>query len=88
MAVLSSPIQLFQSIPPVTRAFTIATVASSGLYAWLTYQGMEQTAAQFMLLVPGSSLFAPWTFLTSALVELSLFEASPAHLIFTRCLPY
>jgi len=74
MAVLSSPIHLIQSIPPVTRAYTIATVVASGFYAWLSYQDMEQTAAQYILLIPGSSLFAPWTFLTSALVEPTLLE--------------
>ncbi len=83
MAVLSSPIQLIQSIPPVTRAFTAATVAASVFYAWLSYQDMEQTAAQYILLVPGSSLFAPWTFLTSALVEPSLLEVGVVHVYFS-----
>ncbi|XP_006454080.1 hypothetical protein AGABI2DRAFT_189397 [Agaricus bisporus var. bisporus H97] len=74
MAVLSSPIQLIQSIPPVTRAFTFATILFSGFYAWLRYQGLDSTYAHWFLLIPGTSFFSPWTFLTSALVELSIFE--------------
>jgi len=74
MAVLSSPIQLVQSIPLVTRSLTIATIVCSGIYAWLCYQGMAKTAGQYMLLLPGSSLFTPWTLLTSAFVEPSVPE--------------
>lgn len=79
MAVLSSPIQLIQSIPPVTRAFTFATILFSGFYAWLRYQGLDSTYAHWFLLIPGTSFFSPWTFLTSALVELSIFEVNIFH---------
>lgn len=74
MAVLSSPLVLIQSIPPVTRAFTAATILSSALYAWLCWKGLASDASHYLTLVPGSSLFAPWTFFTSAFVETSIFE--------------
>ncbi|KAF8640642.1 hypothetical protein AX17_000299 [Amanita inopinata Kibby_2008] len=74
MAVLSSPLSLVQSIPPVTRAFTAATVLSSTAYGWLWWSGMSQDAASYLVMVPGSTLFHPWTFVTSALVETSIME--------------
>ncbi|KAF8913111.1 eukaryotic integral membrane protein-domain-containing protein [Gymnopilus junonius] len=74
MAVLSSPLVLIQSIPPVTRAFTAATFLSSALYAYLCWKGLSSEAAYYMTVVPGSALYAPWTLLTSALVETSIFE--------------
>ena len=74
MAVLSSPIVLFQSIPPVTRGFTAATVVCSGIYAWLCWKGLVSEASQYMTLVPGSALFQPWTLVTSVFVETTVFE--------------
>lgn len=74
MAVLSSPLVLIQSIPPVTRAFTAATIVSSALYAWLCWKGLASDASHYLTLVPGASLFTPWTFFTSAFVETSIFE--------------
>lgn len=73
MAILSStPLQLVASIPPVTRAFTAATVVTSLLYYWLYWTSGD--ALPYLVLVPGSSLFYPWTFVTSALVETTIFE--------------
>ncbi|GJE85820.1 eukaryotic integral membrane protein [Phanerochaete sordida] len=75
MAVLSaSPLQLVQSIPPVTRAFTLATVVTSLLYYWLWWTGDENFTAPYLVLVPGQSIFYPWTFVTSALVETGVIE--------------
>ncbi|CAA7265917.1 unnamed protein product [Cyclocybe aegerita] len=74
MAVLSSPLVLIQSVPPVTRAYTVATVVSSALYGWLCWKGSRTEAAQYMTLVPGSALFSPWTLFTSSLVETTIFE--------------
>ncbi|KAG6814109.1 hypothetical protein H0H92_002104 [Tricholoma furcatifolium] len=74
MAVLSSPLVLLQSIPPVTRAFTAATILSSGAYAWLRWKGMGLEAADWMLVVPGSALFHPWTLVTSMFVETTIIE--------------
>lgn len=88
MAVLSSPIQLVQSIPLVTRALTIATIACSGFYAWLCYQDMANTAERYMLLLPGSSLFAPWTLLTSAFVEPSIPEFVASMVFVPAALKY
>jgi len=74
MAILSSPIVLFQSIPPVTRGFTVATVACSGIYGWLCWKGLVSEASQYMTLVPGSALFQPWTLVTSVFVETTVLE--------------
>ncbi|KAF9015629.1 eukaryotic integral membrane protein-domain-containing protein [Cyathus striatus] len=74
MAVLSSPLLLIQSVPPVTRAFTAATVVSSALYVFLWWKGVWPEVAHYMTLVPGSSIFTPWTFFTSAFVETTIFE--------------
>nr|BAH22604.1 hypothetical protein UPA2 [Pholiota nameko] len=76
MAVLSSPLVLLQSIPPVTRAFTSATIASSALYGYLSWKGMGPEAAHYLTIVPGSAFYAPWTLLTSAFVETTVFEAT------------
>lgn len=72
MAFLFSPVVFISSIPPVTRSFTAATVVFSFLYAWLRWNGAESTP--YLTLLPGSSLFYPWTFVTSALVETSIPE--------------
>ncbi|KAF5384908.1 hypothetical protein D9615_001297 [Tricholomella constricta] len=74
MAVLSSPLILVQSIPPVTRSFTVATIVCSGVYAWLWWKGLGLEAAEYMTMVPGSALFRPWTLVTSMFVETSVFE--------------
>jgi len=81
MAVLSSPLALVQSIPPVTRVFTVTTIASSGLYGWLCWRGLQSEAADYMTVVPGSALFHPWTLVTSLFVETTIFELL-ASLIF------
>ncbi|KAF4623595.1 hypothetical protein D9613_002223 [Agrocybe pediades] len=74
MAVLSSPLVLIQSIPPVTRAFTAATVLSSAFYGYLCWKGLQADASYYMTIVPGTALYAPWTLLTSAFVETTIFE--------------
>jgi hypothetical protein len=81
MAVLSSPLSLLLAVPPVTRAFTAATVILSSIYAWLWWSGLAQEGAPYITLVPGSALFHPWTLVISALVETSLMEVR-SHYIF------
>ncbi|KIJ66281.1 hypothetical protein HYDPIDRAFT_109274 [Hydnomerulius pinastri MD-312] len=73
MAILSTPLQYLSSIPPVTRGFTAATLAGSCLYLWIWWT-TGTTYIPYLTLVPGSSLFYPWTFATSALVEISIIE--------------
>ncbi|KAF9486292.1 DUF1751-domain-containing protein [Pholiota conissans] len=81
MAVLSSPLVMLQSVPPVTRAFTGATIASSALYGYLCWKGLGPEAAHYMTIVPGSAFYAPWTLFTSVFVEITIFELI-ASLIF------
>ncbi|SJL06197.1 uncharacterized protein ARMOST_09533 [Armillaria ostoyae] len=72
MAVLSSPLLFVSSIPIVTRSFTAATVIFSLFYAWLRWKDVSSTP--YLTLIPGSSIFYPWTFVTSALVETTIYE--------------
>ncbi|TFK36961.1 eukaryotic integral membrane protein-domain-containing protein [Crucibulum laeve] len=88
MAVLSSPLVLIQSVPPVTRAFTAATIISSAFYGWLCWRGMGAEAARYMTLEPGSGIFAPWMFLTSVFVETTIFEFIASILFVPPSLKY
>src|ERR1700720_3863774 len=68
MALLPSVSQFFTSIPPATRLFTVTTIAASLFYLWIRWPWSDnQTIIMpYLLLVPGSSLFYPWTFVTAA----------------------
>ncbi|KAG5647783.1 hypothetical protein DXG03_008506 [Asterophora parasitica] len=88
MAVLSSPLILVQAIPPVTRGFTILTILSSGLYAWLWWKGLGAVAADYMTVVPGSALFHPWTLVTSMFVETTIFEFIASMIFVPASLKY
>ena len=81
MAVLSSPLVLIQSVPPVTRIFTLATIISTASYAYLCWKEMAPEATRYMTLVPGSALYAPWTLFTSAFVETSILEVNVKFLL-------
>ena len=74
MTILSSPVQYVASTPPVTRAFTAATVVLSLLYYWVSWSSSDPYTAPYLILVPGTSIFYPWSFLTAGLVETSLIE--------------
>ena len=74
MLVLSSPLALISSVPPVTRTFIALTVLLSAVYANLWWRSLGLEATLYMTLVPGTALYAPWTFLTSAFVETTVFE--------------
>jgi hypothetical protein len=73
MAVFS-PIQLIASVPPFTRFFTLTTVLLSLFYLYLQWRSDATYPLPYLTLVPGSSLFYPWTFLTSAFVETTIYE--------------
>ncbi|KAF8560032.1 DUF1751-domain-containing protein [Imleria badia] len=73
MAILSTPLQYLTSIPPVTRGFVAATIAATSLYLWIQWS-TGTVYIPWLTLVPGSSLFYPWTFATSALVEVTIIE--------------
>jgi len=76
MALLGSPLQTFMSIPPATKAFTIITVLLSGTYLYLSTQQTSNEGAAFpyLVLVPGSCIWYPWTIITSGFVELHFIE--------------
>lgn len=87
MAILSTPLQYIKSVPPVTRFFTAATLASSTLYLWIRWT-TGPTPVAYLTLVPGTSLFFPWTFVTSALVEISVIELIISLLVIPASLAY
>lgn len=74
MTILSSPVQYVASTPPVTRAFAAATVVLSLVYYWVSWSSSDPYVAPYLILVPGTSIFYPWSFLTAGLVETSLIE--------------
>lgn len=88
MAVLSSPLQYITSTPPVTRAWTAATVFCSGLYFWLAWRNNDDYTAPWLTLIPGSSLFYPWTLVTAGLVETSVIELLVTLLVVPASLRY
>ncbi|KII94093.1 hypothetical protein PLICRDRAFT_100922 [Plicaturopsis crispa FD-325 SS-3] len=85
MAVLSSPLQILASIPPVTRGFTAATIVSSLLYFWLHWHDVR---TPYLTLEPGSGIFYPWTFVLSGLVETSVPEFIVSLLVVPPSLRY
>ncbi|KAF9814524.1 hypothetical protein IEO21_05075 [Rhodonia placenta] len=89
MAVLSfSPAQFVAAVPPATRGFTAATVGFSLLYYILRWTGGDAFAAPYLVLVPGSSIFYPWTFLTSVFVETTIIELIFSLLVIPASLRY
>ncbi|EMD41912.1 hypothetical protein CERSUDRAFT_110469 [Gelatoporia subvermispora B] len=89
MAILSSaPLQIISTTPPVTRAFAAATVAFSLLYYFLRWTSSSPFVAPYLVLIPGSSLFYPWTLLTSAFVETTVIELIVTLLVIPASLRY
>ncbi|OBZ79453.1 hypothetical protein A0H81_01206 [Grifola frondosa] len=89
MAVLTSaPLHFIASIPPATRAFTAATIGFSFLYYGLSWTGNGDSSVPYLVLVPGSSIFYPWTFLTSAFVETTIIELIVTLLVIPASLRY
>jgi len=87
MAILSSPLQYLASVPVVTRTWTAATIVFSSFYFWISWK-THNDYIPYITLVPGSSFFYPWTFLTSALVETSIIELSVTLLMVPASLRY
>ncbi|KAI0045222.1 DUF1751-domain-containing protein [Auriscalpium vulgare] len=88
MAILSSPLQVVASIPPVTRYFTAATVVFSLFYLYCQWQSDNGVALPYLTLIPGSSLFYPWTLFTSAFVETSIIELIVTLILVPASLKY
>jgi len=87
MAILSSPLQYLAAVPPVTRAWTAATVVSTLFYFWVAWK-THNDYAPYITLVPGSSIFYPWTFFSSALVETSIIELVVTLIVIPASLRY
>ncbi|KAI0756827.1 eukaryotic integral membrane protein [Daedaleopsis nitida] len=89
MAVLTfAPLQFVSSIPLSTRVVTAATILVSLLYYFLLWSGDEAFSAPYLVLVPGSSLFYPWTLLTSAFVESTVIELAFTLIVIPASLRY
>ncbi|KAB5591346.1 Transmembrane protein [Ceratobasidium theobromae] len=86
MALLTSPLTIIQQTPPTTKIFTTCTVVFSLGRAHLI---VEFTTAErsltnwvgpehfpYLVVIPGSVLWYPWTLLTSMFVETHVIEAS------------
>lgn len=83
MAILSSaPLQFVASIPLATRVITAATIVLSLFYYFLRWSGTQVTALPWLVLLPGSSIFYPWTFLTSAFVESTVLEVRATSFLY------
>ena len=77
MALLGTPLQTLASIPPATRALALLLVVLSSAYQYLRYVDPSQNPASafpYLVLVPGSSLWYPWTIITSSFVEVTIIE--------------
>ena len=74
MAVPTSPLALIQSVPPVTRIFTAFTLILSAVYGSLWWKNLGLEATLYMTLVPGGVIYSPWTLVTAAFVETTVFE--------------
>ncbi|KAF8460978.1 DUF1751-domain-containing protein [Russula ochroleuca] len=87
MAVFS-PVQLIASVPPLTRFFTVATVSISLFYLYLQWKSDATYPLPYLTLVPGTSLFYPWTFFTSVFVETTIYELVFTLICIPPCLRY
>jgi len=89
MAVLSAaPLQYVASIPPVTRAFTAATIVSTLFYYGLWWRFGDDLRVPYLVLIPGHSIFYPWTLFTSALIETGIVEFAFTLLVIPASLRY
>ncbi|KAK7977487.1 hypothetical protein PG996_003541 [Apiospora saccharicola] len=71
------------NIPPVTRILLVALLLQSVLSAAVRYRqwsAQSEIVVEWLTLVPQLSLFYPWTFVTSTLVESNIFTLSIAGL--------
>lgn len=71
------------NIPPVTRVLLIALLLQSVLSAAVRYRqwsANSEIVVEWLTLVPQLSLFYPWTFVTTTLVENNIFTLGIAGL--------
>ena len=85
------------ALPPATRALTAGLVALSTLFFFLRLSlaprdlksilgatGDNSLAFPWLVLVPGSVLWYPWTLITAAFVETNFIEVGPVPLLLLR----
>lgn len=78
MALLSTPLDTWNSTPPVTKAFTITLLVASLGYQYASFtathtEGKSPVYFAWLLLYPGWWIYNPWTIVTCVLVEPSIF---------------
>ena len=74
LPILSSPWQTISSTPPAAKGFAAGTVILSLIYFWIRSTHDEENVAPYLVVIPGASIFFPWTFFTSTLIETSIIE--------------
>lgn len=87
MALLSTPLDTFNSTPPVTKAFAITLLVASLGYQYVSFtathtEGKSPPYLEWLLLYPGWWIYNPWTIVTCVVVEPSIFGLL-GSLIFT-----
>jgi hypothetical protein len=78
MAILSASVfQYIGSTGPATKAYTVILFSLSAVrfYLWHTLDNPRGTSpTPYLTLVPGESIWYPWTFVTATFVEISILE--------------
>ncbi|KAF8604109.1 DUF1751-domain-containing protein [Ceratobasidium sp. AG-I] len=99
MALLTSPLTIIQQTPPTTKIFTLCTVIFSLGYMLASYydppspeRSLTNWAGPdhfpYLVVIPGSVLWYPWTLLTSMFVETHLIELALSLLVVPPSLRY
>ncbi|KAG8716939.1 hypothetical protein FRC08_008512 [Ceratobasidium sp. 394] len=99
MALLTSPLTIIQQTPPTTKIFTACTVVFSLGYIMGSYyappvpeRSLTNWAGPdhfpYLVVLPGSVLWYPWTLLTSVFVETRIIELILSLLIVPPSLRY
>ncbi|QRV97519.1 integral membrane family protein [Ceratobasidium sp. AG-Ba] len=99
MALLTSPLTIIQQTPPTTKIFTACTVVFSLGYIMGSYYAPPSTERSltnwagpdhfpYLVVLPGSVLWYPWTLLTSVFVETRILELVLSLLVVPPSLRY
>ncbi|CAE7152649.1 unnamed protein product [Rhizoctonia solani] len=99
MAFLTSPLTIIQQTPPTTKIFTICTVVFSLGYIFGSFYAppvgerslrnwLGPEHFPYLVVIPGSVLWYPWTLLTSMFVETHIIELILSLLVVPPSLRY